>query len=131
MEKDLVLIATTEEVLKYADKACVQASEEFRREFQLDSSRPFVNYFLHMIQNGNRRTSYHDNFSILTLDKFDPKPDLDGMVDKYLHVGIPGTTIRMVMPPLIITNAEARSEVLEAFKKAGYHRTVDLLRMQK
>lgn len=131
MDRDLVLIATTEEVLKYADKACVQASKDFEREFQLDSSRPFVNYFLHMIQKGNRRTSYHDNYSIITPDKFEPQPDLDGMVDKYLHVGIPGTTIRMVMPPLIITNAEAQPEVLEAFKKAGYHKTMDVPRLER
>jgi hypothetical protein len=130
MGNDLVLIATTAEVLKYAGKTCVEASKEFDKEFRLDNAqRPFVNYFLHMIQDGNRKTSYHWNYGIMTPDKFDPVPDLDGMVEKYLNVGVPGTTIRMVMPPLVITHVEAIKEVIGAFARAGYHKQMEVPRV--
>jgi len=129
MDNDLVLIATTEDVAKYADKTCIEAEADFRREFILED-RAFVNYFFHMISDDKRRTFYCDNYSIITSDDFNPKPNLDGMVYKYLNVGIPGTSIQMVMPPLIISNPESRNSVLKAFEKAGYHKTVDLQKNQ-
>lgn len=125
MDKALVFVATTEDVAKYADKTCIEAETDFRKEFILED-RAFVNYFLHMMKDGRSKTSYSYNYGIITVDDFDPKPDLEGMVDKYLNVGIPGTTIRMVMPPLIITNPEAQSKVLEAFRKVGYNQPVAL-----
>jgi len=129
MNENMLFVASTKEVLKYADKSCIEVVDEFRGEFAYD--KPFSNYFFHMIQNDKPRTSYHWNFGVITPDQFYPKPNLEDMIDKYLNVGIPGTSIRMVRPPLIITNPEARSEVLEAFHKVGYDKPKDLKRILK
>ena len=98
------------------------------KEFRL-KDRPFANYFLDMQEGDRRRTSIHWNYGILTKKDYGIKPRLEGMVDNYLHVGIPRTTIRFVMPPLIIANQRAKAEVLEAFAKAGYNNPVELERV--
>jgi len=123
MEDHSVLLAISKDAEKYGSRACVEVEKEFKEEFQLPDQpfRPFVNYFFYMENKDQEKISYHDNYDIIVPNDFDPKPNLEGMVKNYLRVGIPGTTIQMVMPPLIITNPESRDTILKVFEKFGYN----------
>lgn len=127
----LIAIAIPEELEMYASQTCVQVDKEFNRNFLLPENRPFVNYFLFRPHEGERKSSYHDNYSILTPEEFDPRPStMEEMVDKYLNVGIPGTTIIMIRPPLVICDQEGQEEIERAFARFGYDQLVVLERRE-
>ena len=127
---NLVLAATTEDINRYAGKTCVEAEEDFRKEFDLSNEkRPFVNFFLCGRKEGNRVVSIHWNYGFLTPEDYRIKRgQLYGLVDAYLNKTIPRTTIRFLRPPLIITDKASKTEVLQTFDEFGFSEFVDVPR---
>ena len=114
------LIATTDNIRKYAELDCRKAYPIFAKEFNSGAlnERPFVNFLAYGL-NGDV-LSIHDNYSVLDAVYYKTENTLDAMIKNYLDRGVLGTSIKFVKPPLIITDALSKDDVEKAFQRNGY-----------
>jgi hypothetical protein len=125
----MVLVATSDDISKYANRTCDQARDAFYKEFVL-TEKSFVDYLLYYVSDGTPEIQVSSRHKVLTAKDYGTESSLDCMVEKYLYEKIPYTGLKFFMFPLVIVNSQSKEAVLKAFAKQGHTYHLDLDRIQ-